>query len=63
MDQATIALTVLSGSILVVFLSLFIWGLRTGQFKNIEEPKYRMLERRDKSSDVKNSKEKSRCRS
>ena len=28
-------------------LALLIWGWRTGQFKNIEEAKYRMLEDRE----------------
>jgi nitrogen fixation-related uncharacterized protein len=28
-------------------LVLLIWGWRTGQFKNIEEAKYRMLEDRE----------------
>jgi nitrogen fixation-related uncharacterized protein len=31
---------------LVAFIAILflIWGWRTGQFRNIEEPKYRMLE-------------------
>jgi cbb3-type cytochrome oxidase maturation protein len=28
-------------------VALFIWGWRTGQFREIEEPKYRMLEDRE----------------
>ena len=28
-------------------LALLIWGWKTGQFKNIEEAKYRMLEDRE----------------
>jgi nitrogen fixation-related uncharacterized protein len=28
-------------------LALLVWGWRTGQFKNIEEAKYRMLEDRE----------------
>jgi nitrogen fixation-related uncharacterized protein len=28
-------------------IALLIWGWRTGQFKNIEEAKYRMLEDRE----------------
>jgi cbb3-type cytochrome oxidase maturation protein len=43
MDEATIALTVMTGSLFLIFLGLFIWGLKTGQFKNVEEPKYTML--------------------
>jgi cbb3-type cytochrome oxidase maturation protein len=44
MEEATIALTLTSLSIFAVFTGLFIWGLKSGQFRNIEEPKYRMLE-------------------
>ncbi len=40
MDEATIALTAMTGSLLAVFLGLFIWGLKTGQFRNTEEAKY-----------------------
>jgi nitrogen fixation-related uncharacterized protein len=28
-------------------VALLIWGWRTGQFREIEEPKYRMLEDRE----------------
>jgi len=28
----------------IIAIVLFIWGLKTGQFKDVEEPKYRMLE-------------------
>jgi cbb3-type cytochrome oxidase maturation protein len=48
MDEGTIALTVMSGSLLLIFLGLFIWGIKNGQFKNVEEPKYRMLENEEK---------------
>ena len=44
MDEGTIALTVMTGSLLLIFLGLFIWGIKTGQFKNVEEAKYKMLE-------------------
>jgi cbb3-type cytochrome oxidase maturation protein len=32
--------------VFVIFtgVALFLWGRRTGQFRDIEEPKYRMLE-------------------
>lgn len=45
MDEATIAQTVMSLLLLIIFLGFLIWGIRTGQFRNIEEPKYRMLEK------------------
>lgn len=40
MNEATIALTVMSVLILVIFLAFLIWGVRAGQFKNVEEAKY-----------------------
>lgn len=43
MDEGTIALIVMTGSLFLIFLGLFVWGLKTGQFKNVEEPKYKML--------------------
>ena len=33
--------------ILIVFPILLIWGWRKGQFKDIEEAKYRMIEMED----------------
>jgi cbb3-type cytochrome oxidase maturation protein len=44
MDEATIALTLTSLAIFAIFTGMFIWGLKSGQFRDIEEPKYRMLE-------------------
>ncbi len=44
MDEATIALTAATLGLFLIFVGLFIWGLKSGQFKNIEEPKYRMLD-------------------
>ena len=45
MDGATIAQTVLTLILLLVFLGFLVWGIWTGQFRNVEEPKYRMLEK------------------
>ena len=47
MDEGTIALTVMTGLLLISFIGLLFWGIRTGQFKNVEEPKYRMLGDKD----------------
>jgi len=44
MDGATIAQTVLSLILLLIFFGFLVWGIRTGQFRNIEEPKYRIME-------------------
>jgi len=35
--------------ILLSFLGFFIWGLKSGQFKNIEEAKYNMFKTPDKT--------------
>jgi cbb3-type cytochrome oxidase maturation protein len=43
MNEATIALTVMTFLLFLIFLGLFIWGIKTGQFRNVEEPKYRMF--------------------
>jgi nitrogen fixation-related uncharacterized protein len=32
------------GTAVIIGVALFVWGWRTGQFRNIEEAKYRMLE-------------------
>jgi cbb3-type cytochrome oxidase maturation protein len=48
MDEATIAQTILTGLIFLIFLGFFIWGIKTGQFRNVEEAKYRMMENEDK---------------
>lgn len=44
MDEATIALTITTLLLFLIFTGLFIWGLKSGQFRDIEAPKYRMLE-------------------
>jgi cbb3-type cytochrome oxidase maturation protein len=33
--------------VILTGLAFLIWGWRTGQFRDIEEPKYRMLEDRE----------------
>jgi len=46
----TIGLWVVFGWMVLVTISgvvLLIWGFRNGQFRNIEEAKYRMLEDRE----------------
>jgi len=44
MDEGTIALTVMTGLLLISFIGFLVWGIRSGQFKNVEEAKYRMLD-------------------
>jgi nitrogen fixation-related uncharacterized protein len=45
MSEAAIAQTIVTGSLLAIFAGLFIWGLKSGQFKNIEEIKYMIFRR------------------
>lgn len=33
--------------VILTGLAFMVWGWRTGQFRDIEEPKYRMLEDRE----------------
>ncbi len=42
MNEATIAITAMTGSIAAIFLGLFIWGLVKGQFRNVQEGSRRM---------------------
>jgi nitrogen fixation-related uncharacterized protein len=53
MNEATIALTITTLGVFLVFAGLFIWGWATGQFKDVEQPKYHML---DQHEDEKKSK-------
>ena len=43
MGEATIALTVMTGMLLLSFLGFLIWGIRSGQFKDIEDAKYQIF--------------------
>ena len=47
MNEATIALTLTTLAVFLVFTGLFVWGWVSGQFKDIEKPKYQMLEQYD----------------
>jgi nitrogen fixation-related uncharacterized protein len=43
MDAATIGLTVVTGVVGLIFLGFLIWGIKTGQFHNVEETKYQVF--------------------
>jgi hypothetical protein len=43
MDEATIALTAMTGLLSLSFLGFLIWGIRSGQFQNVEEAKYQIF--------------------
>lgn len=40
----TLAQTLLTLGLLVIFGGFLIWGIRSGQFRGIEEPKYRIFD-------------------
>jgi cbb3-type cytochrome oxidase maturation protein len=43
MNEATLVQAIFTFLILLIFLGFFIWGIRSRQFRDIEEAKYRML--------------------
>jgi cbb3-type cytochrome oxidase maturation protein len=47
MNEATVAQTVMTLLILVIFLGLLIWGIKSRQFHDVEDAKYRMLDDRN----------------
>jgi nitrogen fixation-related uncharacterized protein len=47
MNEATIAQTVMTVLILAIFVGFLVWGIRSKQFKNVEDAKYQMLEEED----------------
>jgi cbb3-type cytochrome oxidase maturation protein len=40
MDEATLALVIMSVALFLIFVGLLMWGIKSGQFKNSEEAKY-----------------------
>ena len=42
--SASWAQLLLTLSLVVIFLGFLLWGIRTGQFRNVEEPKYRIFD-------------------
>ena len=43
MDEPTLALTAVTGTVGLVLLGLLIWGIRSGQFRDVEEAKYQVF--------------------
>jgi len=43
MNEATIAITVMSFLLFAIFLGFFIWAIKSGQLKNVEEAKYHVF--------------------
>ncbi len=43
MNEATIAITVMSFLLFAIFLGFFIWAIKSGQLKDVEEAKYHVF--------------------
>jgi cbb3-type cytochrome oxidase maturation protein len=48
MNEATIGLTVMTALIGAVFLGFLIWGIRSGQFHDVEDAKYQVFRKQKK---------------
>jgi cbb3-type cytochrome oxidase maturation protein len=59
MDAATIGLTIVTGTVGLVFLGFLIWGIKSGQFHNVEEAKYQIF-RKQKGDEEEKTREKAR---
>jgi cbb3-type cytochrome oxidase maturation protein len=47
MNEATAALTIMTLAIMAIFAGLLVWGIKSRQFHNVEDAKYRMLDDED----------------
>ena len=43
MNEATVAVTIMSFLLFAIFLGFFVWAIKSGQFKNVEEAKYHVF--------------------
>jgi nitrogen fixation-related uncharacterized protein len=50
MNEATLALLIMSGLIFLIFMGFLIWGITSGQFKNVEQAKYQLFMTTDENS-------------
>jgi len=56
MNEATIAQTIMTLLILAIFLGFLVWGIKSGQFHNVEDAKYRMLDSDKEPRTIKDNK-------
>lgn len=47
MEEYQLAISITTFFIFLIFLGFLIWGIKSGQFKDVEAPKYRILKRYD----------------
>jgi cbb3-type cytochrome oxidase maturation protein len=52
MNEAAIAQVIMTFFILVIFLGFLIWGIKSKQFRNIEDAKYRVFDNGEETDDV-----------
>ena len=55
MNDYGLALFLSALFMLLIFLGFLIWGIRSGQFRDVESSKYRMLEEPDISGNEKDN--------
>jgi cbb3-type cytochrome oxidase maturation protein len=55
--SATLAQALLTLALLVIFVGFLIWGIKSGQFRDIEEPKYRIFNDGENKGEEKNKKD------
>jgi nitrogen fixation-related uncharacterized protein len=57
MNEATIAQTILTLAILVIFIGLLVWGIKSKQFHNVEDAKYHMMNSDNDNGKAENEKD------
>jgi len=57
MEEYQLAVLITTFLIFLIFFGFLIWGIKSGQFTDIETPKYRMLEGYEASESDKDSEE------
>lgn len=57
MEEYQLAILVTTFLIFLIFLGFLLWGIRSGQFTDIEAPKYRMLKGYEMSDNKEDTKE------
>lgn len=50
MDEAAVALTFMSICIGLILVGLLVWGIKSGQFHNVEDAKYQVFRKQRQSN-------------
>lgn len=51
MEGHEIAFAIMTIAILIIFAGFFIWGIKSGQFKNVEEIKYKVIDKKEENDE------------